>query len=150
MSTRPVGKNFDVRQKVKAHINTDLCGLARIGALFHAPGHGHSVFSFAYDPCWLASPSAYEIDPDLQLHPGEAHPGSPNVTFRMFLASAADRWGRLRMDWHKKQRMLKRSGPSANSLKGTSAWSASAGSRSSAACHALGAGLVDVSFFLHA
>lgn len=98
MSTRSGKRTPDARQKTEVHLDADLCGLARIGTLFHAAGHGHSVFSFAYDHSWLENPRAFEIDPDLQLHGGEAYPGNPSAGFRIFLDSAPDRWGRLLMD----------------------------------------------------
>jgi hypothetical protein len=44
---------------VEVHLDADLCGLAKIGTLFHASGHGHSVFSLAYDRDWLQNPGAF-------------------------------------------------------------------------------------------
>ncbi len=53
-------------------------------------------FSFRYDPDWLQSPHAQQIDPELNLYAGEQH-AEENRNFRVFLDSCPDRWGRFLM-----------------------------------------------------
>ncbi|NIB39093.1 type II toxin-antitoxin system HipA family toxin [Pseudomaricurvus alkylphenolicus] len=53
-------------------------------------------FSFSYDEAWLQSSFAQKIDPDLDLYSGEQHNADPR-SFRTFLDSCPDRWGRLLM-----------------------------------------------------
>ena len=61
------------RQQIEVCLDADLVEtLCRVGTLFHAAGHGHSVWSFAYDPDWLRRPHTFEIDPDCQ-HRSETH-----------------------------------------------------------------------------
>lgn len=86
------------RQQIDVCLDADILeALCRVGTLFHASGHGNSVFSFAYDPAWLKRPNAFEIDPDLQLHRAESYP-SQDGAFRILVDSAPDRWGRLLLD----------------------------------------------------
>ena len=99
MKTRATKKNTPSRQNVEVHLDADIvAGATQVGTLFHALGHGHSVFSFSYDPSWLLRPNAFEIDPDLQLHAGETYPVQRAGVFRIFVDSAPDRWGRLLLD----------------------------------------------------
>ena len=87
------------RQQIDVCLDADIVeALCRVGTLFHAAGHGHSVFSFAYDRAWLRRPNTFEIDPDLQLHDSESYPSQPTGVFRIFTDSAPDRWGRLLLD----------------------------------------------------
>lgn len=87
------------RQQVEVCLDADIVeALCRVGTLFHAAGHGQSVFSFAYDPAWLRRKNTFEIDPDLQLHDAESYPSQPAGVFRIFTDSAPDRWGRLLLD----------------------------------------------------
>ncbi len=98
MSARAKKSGSAGRQQVEVCLDADIVdALCRVGTLFHATGHGHSVFSFAYDPAWLARPNTFEIDPDLQLHDAESYPSQDGV-FRIFVDSAPDRWGRLLLD----------------------------------------------------
>lgn len=88
-----------IRQQIDVCLDADIVeALCRVGTLFHAAGHGHSVFSFAYDLDWLRRPNTFEIDPDLQLHDAESYPSQPAGVFRIFTDSAPDRWGRLLLD----------------------------------------------------
>ncbi len=87
------------RQQIDVCLDADIIeSLCRVGTLFHAAGHGHSLFSFAYDPAWLRRPNTFEIDPDLQLQDAESYPSQPAGVFRIFTDSAPDRWGRLLLD----------------------------------------------------
>lgn len=61
-----------------------------------ASGRGE-VFSFEYDPKWLATPAALTFDPDLALVSGPQYPPVDRANFGIFLDSAPDRWGRLLM-----------------------------------------------------
>jgi serine/threonine-protein kinase HipA len=53
-------------------------------------------FSFSYDPNWLKSSFAQQIDPQLHLFSGDQHSEEQN-NFRVFLDSCPDRWSRLLM-----------------------------------------------------
>lgn len=66
--------------------------LQRIGIL--SKGARGSV-SYAYDPDWLALAHAFQLDPELDLFPGEFYPGGSN--FGVFMDSCPDRWGQLLM-----------------------------------------------------
>ncbi|WP_019895429.1 type II toxin-antitoxin system HipA family toxin [Hydrogenovibrio halophilus] len=68
----------------------------KVGVLHADLVRGDEHFSFAYDPDWLASPYAQQIDPDLKLFHGEQH-SQNDRNFRAFLDSCPDRWGRLIM-----------------------------------------------------
>jgi len=86
------------RDQIDVCIDTVVVGqLCQVGTLFHAVANSGSVFSFNYDPAWLAHPKAFQIDPDLQLHQGEAYPNREGA-FGIFLDSAPDRWGRILLD----------------------------------------------------
>jgi serine/threonine-protein kinase HipA len=99
MSARANRSASASRQQIDVCLDADIIeALCRVGTLFHATGHGHSVFSFAYDPEWLRRPNTFEIDPDLQLHDAENFPSQPAGVFRIFTDSAPDRWGRLLLD----------------------------------------------------
>lgn len=99
MSARAKTSASAGRQQIDVCLDADIVEkLCRVGTLFHTTGHGHSVFSFAYDPEWLRRPNTFEIDPDLQLHGAEIYPNQPAGVFRIFTDSAPDRWGRLLLD----------------------------------------------------
>ncbi len=74
-------------------------GLARptrMGVFSATPVRGKEVFSFAYDPDWLRSAPAQQLDPALQLYDGPQYLADETKTnFGLFLDSAPDRWGRL-------------------------------------------------------
>lgn len=55
------------------------------------------IFSFAYEPTWLARPEAFAFDPDLALVEGPQYPPPARANFGIFLDSAPDRWGRMLM-----------------------------------------------------
>jgi serine/threonine-protein kinase HipA len=55
------------------------------------------IFSFAYEPAWLARPEAFAFDPDLVLVEGPQYPPPARANFGIFLDSAPDRWGRMLM-----------------------------------------------------
>lgn len=68
-----------------------------LGQLTFAESSRGGVFSFAYDPAFLASEYRLQIDPQLTLHRGELYNDAPEKNFRAFLDSSPDRWGRLLM-----------------------------------------------------
>ena len=67
-----------------------------IGMLRSSAARQKEHFSFRYDTDWLRSPHARQIDPALHLYSGEQH-GEDDRSFRVFLDSCPDRWGRLLM-----------------------------------------------------
>ena len=87
----------DSRKTVEVHADwVGLGGPRLMGTLQVFRGRKEELFSFAYDGQWLASPHARQLDPRLQLFPGEQHP--PKGSFGLFLDSAPDRWGRTLLD----------------------------------------------------
>ncbi|MFK5925884.1 MAG: HipA domain-containing protein [Desulfuromusa sp.] len=66
--------------------------LQQIGTL--SKGERGSI-NFAYDLDWLAQAHAFQLDPELDLFPGEFYPGGSN--FGVFMDSCPDRWGQLLM-----------------------------------------------------
>ncbi|MDR0973715.1 MAG: type II toxin-antitoxin system HipA family toxin [Prevotellaceae bacterium] len=69
-----------------------------IGKLLATPIRGKEVFSFEYDPEWLKSSDACNLDPDLGLYHGTQYTHSNKSNFGVFTDSAPDRWGRVLMD----------------------------------------------------
>lgn len=70
----------------------------RMGLLRADQVHGREVFSFEYDPDWLASGHVLTLDPELQLYQGPQYPGDDSrPNFGLFLDSSPDRWGQLLM-----------------------------------------------------
>lgn len=53
------------------------------------------VFSFEYDPEWLALSEKFAFDPELALVGGAQYPAVDRTNFGIFLDSAPDRWGRV-------------------------------------------------------
>ncbi len=58
---------------------------------------GKEIFSFSYDPRWLASGFAQELDPDLAFYSGPQYLNDQKPNFGLFLDSSPDRWGRVLM-----------------------------------------------------
>jgi serine/threonine-protein kinase HipA len=69
----------------------------RMGWLRRQSGGKGDVFSFEYDPQWLATPDAFAFDPDLVLAGGPQYPPADRANFGIFLDSSPDRWGRVLM-----------------------------------------------------
>lgn len=63
----------------------------RMGWLRHQPGGRGAVFSFEYDPAWLATPDALAFDPELALVTGPRYPPADRANFGIFTDSAPDR-----------------------------------------------------------
>lgn len=68
-----------------------------MGSLRRQRGAGGDVFSFVYDPAWLAAPEALTFDPDLALVAGPQYPPADHASFGILSDSAPDRWGRVLM-----------------------------------------------------
>lgn len=64
---------------------------------------GREVFSFTYDPTWLARPHVQQLDPGLQAFSGPQYPPPERSNFGLFLDSAPDRWGRNLLQRHEAQ-----------------------------------------------
>ena len=69
---------------------------AFVGTLRSTTIKSKEHFSFAYADAWLTSELAQQLDPDLQLYPGDQHAKNAK-NFRAFLDSCPDRWGRMLM-----------------------------------------------------
>lgn len=68
-----------------------------MGTLHAEETRGRETVSFEYEPAWLASGFAQEMDPALKLFRGRQYPRDGSTSFGLFLDSAPDRWGRLLM-----------------------------------------------------
>lgn len=66
--------------------------LQHIGTL--SKGDRGSV-SFEYDPVWHEHAHAFQLDPELDMFPGEFYPRESN--FGVFMDSCPDRWGQILM-----------------------------------------------------
>jgi serine/threonine-protein kinase HipA len=69
-----------------------------VGNLRVSLSRGEEIFSFEYDQAYLESPTAFNVDPDLQLVKGPQFVKKDKRNFGVFLDSAPDRWGRFLMD----------------------------------------------------
>jgi serine/threonine-protein kinase HipA len=69
-----------------------------MGILYATPARGKEIFSFEYDPAWLKSGNAQNLDPALALFTGPQYSSAGKTNFGIFLDSAPDRWGRLLME----------------------------------------------------
>lgn len=70
----------------------------RLGILHRPLARSGLPASFEYDPEWLASDRAFQLDPRLELWTGEQHPPAKASAFGIFLDSAPDRWGRVLLE----------------------------------------------------
>jgi serine/threonine-protein kinase HipA len=82
----------------------ELKAATRMGVLRDEAARGKEVFSFEYDPAWLASGHAQTLDPTLGLFRGRQYLPDDLDNFRFFLDSSPDRWGRTLMDRREAQR----------------------------------------------
>jgi len=67
-----------------------------VGDLHAASARGKDLFSFEYDPAWLATGRYEELDPALRHFHGPQYAGDRD-NFGLFLDSSPDRWGRVLM-----------------------------------------------------
>src|ERR1700722_19726779 len=75
-----------------------------MGTLLAASSRGKEIFSFQYDPAWLKSGHARDLDPKLGLVTGPQYPNKEHLNFGLFLDSSPDRWGRTLMTRREAQR----------------------------------------------
>lgn len=92
MTARLGNRNIYVYANWK-EIENNFC----IGKLSSNITRGKEVFSFEYDPDWLRSGIAQDLDPDLGLYTGPQYVRNDKPNFGLFLDSSPDRWGRLLM-----------------------------------------------------
>lgn len=85
---------------VHAHLDDDA---KPMGELRAEVVKGREVFSFTYDPTWLARPHVQQLDPGLQAFSGPQYPPPERSNFGLFLDSAPDRWGRTLLQRHEAQ-----------------------------------------------
>jgi len=76
----------------------ELNGLTRVGTLHATPARGKEIFAFEYDGAWVTHPQRANLDPNLRLHQGRQYGPEDQASFRAFLDSAPDRWGRVLMN----------------------------------------------------
>jgi len=68
-----------------------------MGVLNVSVSRGKEIFSFEYDPDWLKSTHAQELDPNLGLYSGPQYVREDHPNFGVFLDSSPDRWGKKLM-----------------------------------------------------
>ena len=74
-----------------------LGGPTFMGTLFATTSRGKEIFSFEYDPAWLAGSYVQSLDPGLNLYEGPQYLPVDQDNFGVFLDSCPDRWGRVLM-----------------------------------------------------
>ena len=74
-----------------------LGGPQRMGVLPRQIARSGDVYSFEFDPAWLARTDSLSLDPDLLAAPGRNYPPANRSQFGVFMDSAPDRWGRMLM-----------------------------------------------------
>lgn len=83
--------------QVEVVLDVDHLGQRQMGRLHRQRAHGADIYSFEFDPEWLARGDALALDPELLLVPGRAYPSAGRTQFGIFMDSAPDRWGRTLM-----------------------------------------------------
>lgn len=73
-----------------------------IGRLWIRDKQGKETATFQYTPQWLAHPNKFALAPSLQLAPGQFH--STGRLFNAFSDAAPDRWGKMLMRHHERNR----------------------------------------------
>lgn len=76
----------------------ELGGAVLMGIIHSEQLRGKEIFSFSYDPAWLARNESLVLDPDLGLYTGMQYVREEKSNFGLFTDSAPDRWGRVLMD----------------------------------------------------
>lgn len=74
----------------------------QVGRLWVRDKQGKETSSFEYTPEWLKHPARFALAPSLQLGPGQAHCASG--LFNVFSDAAPDRWGKMLMRHHERNR----------------------------------------------
>jgi len=75
----------------------ELGPLRKVGELRRIERGPGAAVAFSYDPDWLAQPSAFPIDPALQLFEGPQYTADARLA-GVFNDAAPDRWGRKLLD----------------------------------------------------
>jgi serine/threonine-protein kinase HipA len=83
--------------QVEVVLDVEHLGRQRMGTLHRQRARGAEVYSFEFDPGWLARGDALALDPELLPVPGRAYPPANRAQFGIFMDSAPDRWGRTLM-----------------------------------------------------
>jgi serine/threonine-protein kinase HipA len=99
------GQSKSEKRKVYVYANWEPLATPQLmGFLSVVPSRGKEIFSFQYDPAWLKSPHARDLDPNLKLFVGPQYPRLDHANFGLFLDSCPDRWGRVLMRRREEQR----------------------------------------------
>ncbi len=99
---------------VHAHWDNDPTPMGELRA---EPVKGREVFSFTYDPDWLARPHIQQLDPGLQNYSGPQYPSPERANFGLFLDSSPDRWGRTLLQRHEAQQARQEQRPTRTLLE---------------------------------
>jgi serine/threonine-protein kinase HipA len=83
--------------QVDVVLDVEHLGQQRMGTLHRQRARGTEVYSFEFDPEWLARGDTLALDPDLLPVAGRAYPPANRTQFGIFMDSAPDRWGRTLM-----------------------------------------------------
>ncbi len=87
------------RRSVEVWADWDgLPATTQVGVLHAVSSRGRELFSFEYDPAWLTSGLAPDLDPELRLYAGPQYASGERANFGAFLDSSPDRWGRVLLD----------------------------------------------------
>lgn len=89
-------------EEVWVEIGADTLKAGKLWA--HRRGRTESA-TFRYDPAYIASPEAYELDPALPLSEGPLQTPGSRAMFAAFSDCAPDRWGRRLIDRNEEQRV---------------------------------------------
>ena len=82
---------------VEVILDLERLGQQRMGTLHRQRARGAEIYSFEFDPEWLARGDTLALDPDLLPVPGRTYPPANRTQFGIFMDSAPDRWGRTLM-----------------------------------------------------
>jgi serine/threonine-protein kinase HipA len=85
-----------VNREIDVHIQAGAQTL-RVGRLWLYSARGGESATFEYSDAWLASPTAFDLDPALPLGRGAFHTGPARKLFAFLTDCAPDRWGRTLM-----------------------------------------------------
>ena len=89
--------NTEELHQVDVVLDIEHLGQQRMGILHRQHARASDVYSFEFDPQWLARKDPLALDPDLLPTPGRTYPPANRTQFGIFMDSAPDRWGRTLM-----------------------------------------------------
>lgn len=89
--------NSDELHEVEVVLDIEHLGQQRMGVLHRQHARAGDVYSFEFDPQWLARKDPLALDLDLLPTPGRTYPPANRSQFGIFMDSAPDRWGRTLM-----------------------------------------------------